>query len=186
MPTTAGPPPPHRAPAAALRAAPPPAAAATDTSGCLVAVPAGNQCGGNETNPYMTCANFASCDNTAWRGACCPASAPCTREIGGDTCWTCGGRLPAFLQGMPDAVEGRCTRMVTGDFDHGCALEASMFFYDAQRAGRLPPGNPVAWRGDSGLNDTAPNGRSIAGGWCAAPRGSGAGAMAAAGAGGVL
>jgi hypothetical protein len=130
-----------------------------------VAIPAGNQCGGNETNPYMTCGNFNSCANQIWAGVCCPADAQCTSAMGGPSCWTCGGQLPAFLQGLPEAIDGNCTRITNGDFDYGCALGASMFFYMAQRSGRLPADNPVPWRGDAGLNDTAPNGKSIAGGW---------------------
>ncbi|GBF92005.1 endoglucanase A [Raphidocelis subcapitata] len=138
--------------------------AARAQGACLAAVPAGNQCGGNESNPILTCASFSSCANQAWDGACCPAGAPCA-QLGGPTCWTCGGQLPAYLRDLPDTIEGNCTRMVNGDFDYGCALGASMFFYMAQRTGRLPADNPVPWRGDSGLNDTAPNGQSISGGW---------------------
>lgn len=127
-------------------------------------MPPGNQCGGNESNPILTCASFGSCANQAWDGACCPAGSPCA-QLGGPTCWTCGGLLPAYLRELPDSVEGNCTRMVNGDFDYGCALGASMFFYMAQRTGRLPADNPVSWRGNAGLNDTAPNGQSISGGW---------------------
>jgi hypothetical protein len=55
--------------------------------------------------------------------------------------------------------------MIGADFDYGCTLGSSMFFYEAQRSGKLPADNPVKWRGSAGLKDTAPNGNSIAGGW---------------------
>jgi len=112
----------------------------------------------------MTCADFNSCNNEIWPGACCPAAAPCA-QLQSDTCYTCGGTLPAFLQDLPNTVDSKCTRMVGSDFDYGCALSSSMFFYEAQRSGRLPADNPVPWRGNAGLKDTAPNGNSIAGGW---------------------
>jgi endoglucanase len=40
-----------------------------------------------------------------------------------------------------------------------------MFFYEAQRSGKLPPNNRVSWRGDSALNDGADNGVDLSGGW---------------------
>lgn len=39
------------------------------------------------------------------------------------------------------------------------ALAKSILFYDAQRSGKLPPNNPISWRGDSALNDC------VTGGW---------------------
>jgi hypothetical protein len=155
------------APTAAALVAP---RAAVVAGSCLAAIPAGSQCGGNETNPYMTCADFNSCQNTPWAGACCQAGAGCA-QLQSDTCWTCGGGLPPFLQGLPESAPGNCTSMPNGDFDYGCVLGASMFFYQAQRSGRLPADNPVAWRGNSGLRDVAPNGNDLTGGWCARPRG---------------
>lgn len=141
------------------------AAAAVPTyGGCLAAIPLGNQCGGNESNPYLTCADFNSCANQIWAGACCPVGSECA-QLGSDTCWTCGGGLPAFLQDLPESMQGNCTQMVNNDYDYACVLGTSMFFYVAQRSGKLPADNPVSWRGDSGLNDTAPNGRSLSGGW---------------------
>jgi len=40
----------------------------------------------------------------------------------------------------------------TGVFDYAEALQDSMFFYEAQRSGQLPPDNEVDWRGDSDQN----------------------------------
>ena len=44
-------------------------------------------------------------------------------------------------------------------------LQYSYEFYEAQRSGALPPGSGPAWRGDSALADTAPNGAPLVGGW---------------------
>ena len=41
----------------------------------------------------------------------------------------------------------------------------SWLFYEAKRSGALPSTNRVAWRGDSALNDTAPDGSDVTGGW---------------------
>lgn len=38
-------------------------------------------------------------------------------------------------------------------FDYSQALIKSLLYFEAQRAGKLPAGQRVAWRGDSGLND---------------------------------
>jgi hypothetical protein len=44
-------------------------------------------------------------------------------------------------------------------FNYAEALQKSLFFYEAQRSGDLPPSNRVNWRGDSGLQDGADVGR---------------------------
>ena len=50
-------------------------------------------------------------------------------------------------------------------FNYAEALQKSMFFYEAQRSGTLPPSNRVNWRGNSGLQDGADVGRDLTGGW---------------------
>jgi hypothetical protein len=50
-------------------------------------------------------------------------------------------------------------------FNYVEALQKSLFFYEAQRSGALPPSNHVNWRGDSGLQDGADVGRDLTGGW---------------------
>lgn len=40
-----------------------------------------------------------------------------------------------------------------GTFNYGEALEKSLLYFEAQRSGKLPPGQRVKWRGDSGLKD---------------------------------
>ena len=53
----------------------------------------------------------------------------------------------------------------TGAFDYTEALQDSMFFYEAQRSGQLPPDNEVDWRGDSNLTDGSDNGVNLTGGY---------------------
>lgn len=50
-------------------------------------------------------------------------------------------------------------------FNYGEALQKAIFFYEAQRSGRLPPDRRVVWRGDSALNDGADVGLDLTGGW---------------------
>ena len=50
-------------------------------------------------------------------------------------------------------------------FNYGEALQKAIYFYEAQRSGRLPADNRVEWRGDSGLRDGADVGLDLTGGW---------------------
>jgi endoglucanase len=50
-------------------------------------------------------------------------------------------------------------------FNYAEALQKSIWFYDAQRAGRLPAANRVSWRGDSALNDGKDVGIDLSGGF---------------------
>jgi hypothetical protein len=124
------------------------------------------------TNSMFSCAMFpASCNNTKWAGSCCPAASACeSLSNSGNFCFTCGGNIPKSLataaENAPAEQPAMCKRMgPNGDFDYNCVLGASLSFYDAQRSGELPPNNKIAWRGNSGLLDRAPNGASLAGGW---------------------
>jgi hypothetical protein len=137
---------------------------------CAVSFAPAQQCGGNLTGTLYNCSMFDSCDNTAWAGGCCPAAAPCmTLSNAGGWCQTCGGKPPAALVSASKAAgeaPTMCNQMgPNGDFDYGCVLGASLLFYEAQRSGKLPANNRIKWRGNTGLNDRAPNGASIAGGW---------------------
>lgn len=40
-----------------------------------------------------------------------------------------------------------------GAFNYGEALEKSLLYFEAQRSGKIPAGQRVKWRGDSGLKD---------------------------------
>ncbi|GLG99065.1 Putative endo-beta-1,4-glucanase HsEG3 [Gryllus bimaculatus] len=50
-------------------------------------------------------------------------------------------------------------------YNYGKVLELSLLFYEAQRSGRLPADNRVAWRGDSALGDRGNNGEDLTGGY---------------------
>ncbi|MEV6710823.1 glycoside hydrolase family 9 protein [Lentzea sp. NPDC051208] len=50
-------------------------------------------------------------------------------------------------------------------FNYGEALQKSVWFYDAQRSGKLPANNRVSWRGDSALRDGADVGLDLSGGF---------------------
>jgi endoglucanase len=50
-------------------------------------------------------------------------------------------------------------------FNYGEALQKSIYFYEAQQAGKLPAWNRVKWRGDSVLMDGADVGINLSGGW---------------------
>jgi endoglucanase len=53
----------------------------------------------------------------------------------------------------------------TGSFDYAEALQDSMFFYEANRSGVLPPDNEVSWRGDSDTTDGSDHGVNLTGGY---------------------
>ncbi|HEX8914633.1 MAG TPA: glycoside hydrolase family 9 protein, partial [Humisphaera sp.] len=50
-------------------------------------------------------------------------------------------------------------------FDYAEALQKSLWFYEAQRSGKLPADNRVPWRGDSALADGRAEGVDLTGGW---------------------
>ncbi|CAA9244454.1 MAG: GH9 / CBM3 / CBM44 [uncultured Cytophagales bacterium] len=50
-------------------------------------------------------------------------------------------------------------------YNYGEVLQKSWFFYEAQRAGALPTGNRVGWRGNSAMQDGADVGIDLTGGW---------------------
>ncbi|HEY6125391.1 MAG TPA: glycoside hydrolase family 9 protein, partial [Steroidobacteraceae bacterium] len=57
------------------------------------------------------------------------------------------------------------TQLSAQTFNYGEALQKSLFFYEAQRAGDLPATNRVNWRGDSAMQDGSDVGRDLTGGW---------------------
>lgn len=50
-------------------------------------------------------------------------------------------------------------------YNYGEVLQKSIYFYEAQKSGKLPKNNRVEWRGDSALNDGADQGIDLTGGW---------------------
>lgn len=57
------------------------------------------------------------------------------------------------------------TAVAAPAFNYGEALQKSIWFYDAQRSGKLPADNRVNWRGDSALNDGRDVGLDLSGGF---------------------
>lgn len=55
--------------------------------------------------------------------------------------------------------------VLPNDYNWDRQLQNSLTFFDAQKSGHLPASNPIPWRGDSALNDTAPDGSSLVGGY---------------------
>ncbi|KAI8640608.1 Six-hairpin glycosidase-like protein [Parasitella parasitica] len=54
---------------------------------------------------------------------------------------------------------------VTGNVHYANLLNNSLWFYEAQRSGRLPSDNRVPWRSDSGLQDGSDNKVNLTGGY---------------------
>ncbi|KAK3122567.1 hypothetical protein QOZ80_8AG0615350 [Eleusine coracana subsp. coracana] len=50
-------------------------------------------------------------------------------------------------------------------FNYADALAKSIIFFEGQRSGKLPPGNRMPWRGDSGLRDGAQYNVDLVGGY---------------------
>ena len=44
---------------------------------------------------------------------------------------------------------------MAAEFNYADALAKSIIFFEGQRSGKLPPGNRMPWRADSGLTDGA-------------------------------
>ena len=52
-----------------------------------------------------------------------------------------------------------------GHFNYAEALQKSLYFYEAQRSGKLPDDNRVGWRGDSAMDDGYEVGVDLSGGY---------------------
>jgi endoglucanase len=50
-------------------------------------------------------------------------------------------------------------------YNYAEVLQKSLFFYEAQRSGKLPANNRVNWRGDSALKDGQSSGVDLTGGY---------------------
>jgi endoglucanase len=67
--------------------------------------------------------------------------------------------------GLAAVTLSRPARAAAPTFNYGEALQKAVWFYDAQRSGKLPADNRVNWRADSGLSDGADVGLDLTGGW---------------------
>jgi hypothetical protein len=76
------------------------------------------------------------------------------------------GSTPTFqTEGPSTTPVTAIPSIVNGKYDYGGVLRASLLFYEAQRAGKLPANNRVSWRGDSMLMDKGQNGEDLTGGY---------------------
>jgi endoglucanase len=72
--------------------------------------------------------------------------------------------VPAGLTGSSAAAAGSSAE-AAASFNYGEALQKSIYFYDAQRVGKLPSTNRVSWRADALLNDGKDVGLDLSGGF---------------------
>lgn len=73
--------------------------------------------------------------------------------------------LLSVLAALLTPIAGGARPASAATFNYAEALQKSIWFYDAQRAGRLPATNRVSWRGDSALNDGKDVGLDLSGGF---------------------
>ncbi|KAL3143651.1 hypothetical protein ABBQ38_002447 [Trebouxia sp. C0009 RCD-2024] len=66
---------------------------------------------------------------------------------------------------IPANATGIAEGLSPDGIDYGQVLGLSWLFYEAQRSGPLPPTNRIPFRGDSALQDAAPGGAEMKGGW---------------------
>lgn len=71
--------------------------------------------------------------------------------------------LVALLTGLTGPLVPTSTAAPA--FNYAEALQKSVWFYDAQRSGKLPPDNRVSWRADSAVRDGADVGLDLSGGF---------------------
>lgn len=69
------------------------------------------------------------------------------------------------LQRGLSAGDGATAAAAPGAFNYGELLQKAIYFYEAQRSGRMPPSNRVEWLGDAALGDGADHGVDLIGGW---------------------
>ncbi|OEL30581.1 Endoglucanase 2 [Dichanthelium oligosanthes] len=62
-------------------------------------------------------------------------------------------------------VLAAAAQVAAAGHDYGTALSKSILYYEAQRSGRLPGGQRIAWRDNSGLLDGKANGVDLVGGY---------------------
>ncbi len=74
--------------------------------------------------------------------------------------------MPPAIPGMTPGIAAPTPLPPSAErLDYAEALDKSLYFYDAQRSGRLPAGFRVEWRGDSALEDGADVGVDLTGGY---------------------
>nr|AKC91349.1 glycoside hydrolase 9 [Adineta ricciae] len=76
------------------------------------------------------------------------------------------GSTPTFEPETPPTTFAPVVApVVDSKYNYASVLGASLLFYEAQRAGKLPANNRLSWRGDSMLMDKGENGEDLTGGY---------------------
>ncbi|RLN23587.1 hypothetical protein C2845_PM07G39100 [Panicum miliaceum] len=73
------------------------------------------------------------------------------------------GRMAVL--GLALFVLAAAAQVAAAGHDYGTALSKSILYFEAQRSGRLPGGQRIAWRANSGLLDGKANGVDLVGGY---------------------
>ena len=76
------------------------------------------------------------------------------------------GSTPTLpTEGLLPTTTTPITSTMNGKYNYKAVLHASLLFYEAQRAGKLPFNNRISWRGNSMLMDKGENGEDLTGGY---------------------
>jgi hypothetical protein len=86
-------------------------------------------------------------------------------DIGSGVSSTLPGTTVNPTGSTPTTSAAPITSTIDGKYNYGGVLHASLLFYEAQRAGKLPADNRISWRGDSMLMDKGENGEDLTGGY---------------------
>ena len=96
----------------------------------------------------------------------------CIQSASGFECWShelshseAARHLSAVLRKRSSCTMAPHAEVWRPEYNYGEVLGLSMLFYEAQRSGKLPDDNRVAWRGDSALHDASATGADLSGGW---------------------
>ena len=83
-------------------------------------------------------------------------------NLGGSSVGTTAGTTAATSTASVGTTLGP---VANAKYDYAAVLRASLLFYEAQRAGKLPATNRISWRADSMLMDKGNNGEDLTGGY---------------------
>ncbi|CAL4978629.1 unnamed protein product [Urochloa decumbens] len=75
------------------------------------------------------------------------------------------GRMAAVVLGLAVALAAAAQVAAAAGHDYRQALSKSILYFEAQRSGRLPGSQRIAWRANSGLLDGKANGVDLVGGY---------------------
>lgn len=127
-------------------------------------VPIWGQCGG-----ISYCNYNMTLRDSPWDGHECALDTQC--QSVNQYYWQCMPIIPSNSPDMCSILPSQQSAIIPpkytadGNYNYAHVLNLSFMFYEAQRVGRLPKNNRIPWRRDAFVNDKAPNGKDISGGW---------------------